>query len=70
MRRRRDNRRCHKCKWFGHIVYYCRKKEIEEKKKRKSEEENKRFVFLESKVYKRIEAVYSYERKEQQVVRC
>jgi len=52
------------------MVYYYRRKEIEEKRKRKSEGENKRFVPLESKVYKRIEAVYLYERKEQQVVKC
>jgi len=55
MRRRRGNRRCRKCGWFGHMAHHCRQREILEERRRKSECEGNKFMPLLSKVCRRIE---------------
>jgi len=68
MRGRRDDRRCHKCGWFGHLAHYCRQKEILAKRRKKSEDKGNKFAPLLSKVCRRMErgiAARPYERKAQ-----
>jgi len=68
MRGRRDDYKCHKCGWFGHLARYCRQKEILEERRRKSVGGGNKFAPLLSKVCRRIEegnAAYPYERKMQ-----
>ena len=54
-RGRRGDRRCKKCRWFGHIACYCRKEIMEERRKKLLCEVN-RLVPLESRVCRRMEA--------------
>jgi len=68
MRGRRDNRRCHKCGWFGHLARHCRQKEILAERRRKLEGRDNKFVPLLSKVCRRMErgiAACPYEGKAQ-----
>jgi len=55
MKGRRDDHRCHKCGWFGHLAHHCRQKEILEERARKSMEGGNKFVLLLSKVCRRME---------------
>jgi len=55
MRGRRSDQRCHKCGWFGHLACHCRQKEILAERRKKSEGGGNEFVFLLSKVCRRME---------------
>ena len=66
MRERRNDHRCHKYKWFGHLACHCRQKEILEKRRRKLVGGDNKFAPLLSKVCRRMEernAVRPYEGK-------
>ena len=68
MRGRREDRRCHKCSWFGHMAHYCRRKKIKRQRRKKLSCGSNRFVLLQSKVCRRIKVARSYKRKAQQIV--
>jgi len=68
MRERRGDRRCRKCRWFGHLARHCRQKEILAERRRKLESRGNKFAPLLSKVYRRMEgeiAACPYEGKVQ-----
>ena len=46
MRGMRGDRRCHKCRWFGHLARHCRQKEILAERRKKSEGGGNKFAPL------------------------
>jgi len=70
MRRRRGDHHCKKCGWFDHMAYQCRKKEIAKEGKRKSMCEGNRFVPLQSRICRKMEAAHPYEGNGQHKARC
>ena len=69
----RGDTRCKKCGWFGHMVYHCRRMEIEaEREQRRGWQEN-RWKPLECRVMRcdeEKEAARSIRRETQQTVKC
>jgi len=55
MRGKREDHRCKKCSWFGHMAYQCRKKEILEERRKKLSGRGNKFALLLSKVCRRME---------------
>jgi len=63
MKERRENRRCQKYRWFGRMAHHCRRKEIEEQRRKKLVCRGNKFAPLQSKVYRKMEAVHPGEGK-------